>query len=448
MLLTDGVKAIRKGEMKPSEWGKCCIDVIEKIDLALNAWGYFDADLAYTSAKSLDDTNWSKLRPSPMLAGAPLGIKDIFNTRDMPNSMGSAIRSNYFPGNDARVVEWAKLLGAFVIGKTKTAEFAVHHPPNTLNPYSRDIIAGTSSTGSAVAVATGMVPAALATQSGGSISRPASYNGVVGYKPTFGLIPRTGVLKTCDTLDTIGWMTRSVADAELLFDSLRVKGDNYPMAERGIARAKSRTVKRKRWKVAFAKAPGWEYAKDYMKDETNRLYKLLEERSDVDIIEIDLYQKLRNIHEVHKIIYYKNLSYYFYRELTSLDGVSELFKEINEIGSLISPEQYFKALSEQEDLVREFNLILEDFDIVISPSVAGEAVAWGELEPKDSSLLWTTVGVPTITLPLGYGPNGFPIGMTLLSSKYADYTLLDFAKTVMPEAVKPIMPKFFNAASN
>lgn len=440
MLLIDGVKAVRDGEMKPSEWTRSCVDIIDRLEGDLKAWGYFDAKLAIESAEKLDEVDWRQWKPFPGLAGAPLGVKDIFNTYGMPNSMGSPIRSNYFPGNDARVVEWARFFGAIVLGKTKTAEFAVHHPPDTLNPWGSDIIAGTSSTGSAAAVASGMVPAAFATQSGGSIARPASYNGVVGYKPSFGLIPRTGVLKTCDTLDTIGWMTRSVMDSKLLLDNLRVRGDNYPMAQRGIERAELKSKQKKAFRVALVKAPGWEEAQAYTKEEVKRIADQLSVRKDVELVELDLQESLSDVHDIHATLYNKSLSYYFFRELSEDEGVSHVFKEINEIGSLITPQQYFHALAEQERVVREFDQMMEHYDILITPSVSGEAVKWGETEKKDSSLIWTTTGAPIISLPLSKGPNGLPFSMTLIGQKYADYRLLEFAEIVMPKSVSPVFP--------
>jgi len=445
MLLTEGVAAIRAGEIKPSEWTASCIDVIEKLEDGLKAWGFFDAELARQSAEKLDLVDWSRMKPFPALAGAPLGVKDIFNTYAMPNSMGSPIRREYFPGNDARVIEWAKLLGATVVGKTKTAEFAVHHPPDTLNPWGRHVIAGTSSTGSAVAVAAGMIPAAFSTQSGGSIARPASYNGVVGYKPSFGLIPRTGVLKTCDTLDTIGWMTRSVADSKLLLDNLRVRGDNYPMVQRGMERAAIKSQQNVTTRVALVKAPGWKEAQTYTKDEVKRIADQLSDRKDVKFVELDLQEPLADVHDIHATIYNKSLSYYFFRELSKIDGVSHVFKEINEIGSLITPQKYFDALAEQERVIREFDQMMGQYDILITPSVSGEAVKWEEYEKKDSSLIWTTTGAPIISLPLSKGPKGLPIGMTLIGQKYADYALLEFAESVMPEAVYPVFPSWCHA---
>ena len=140
----------------------------------MKAFSYFDYDASIEKAKKLDNRNWSKEKLEQSLAGAPIGMKDIINTKDHPNSMGSPARKGYWPGNDSRIVSSAKMRGAYVLGKTTTAEFAVHWPPETINPHDRKKIAGTSYTGSAVAVASGMIPVAIGTKSAASIVRPAS----------------------------------------------------------------------------------------------------------------------------------------------------------------------------------------------------------------------------------------------------------------------------------
>ena len=158
----------------------------------------------------------------------PFGVKDIFNTIDLKTEMGSETWKDHNAGNDARVVSVLRHQGYTPIGKTVTAEFAVHHLNKTKNPHSIDKTPGTSSSGSAVAVATGMVPFALGTQTAGSIIRPASFCGVWGMKPSFGLIPRTGSLKTTDSLDTIGFLSSYGTDMREILNLLRVKGPNYP----------------------------------------------------------------------------------------------------------------------------------------------------------------------------------------------------------------------------
>lgn len=163
----------------------------------------------------------------------------------MPTSMGTNILKNYQPGNDARVVSNLRLEGAVIMGKTQTSEFAVHNPTETKNPINIKYSPGTSSSGSAAAVAAGIVPVAIGSQTAGSICRPASYCGVYGFKPSFGVIPRTGILKTSDTLDTVGILARYVEDLEIIFDVIKVQGHNYPFVSKFLQKKKLFNKKKK-----------------------------------------------------------------------------------------------------------------------------------------------------------------------------------------------------------
>ena len=441
-LLKEGIAQVRAGKLKPSEWATMCCNVIEAYDSDLKAWSYFNREQTIANAKKLDDIDWAHEEPAQILAGAPLGVKDIFNTVDHPNSMGTETRKGYWPGNDARVVTWAKLVGAQMIGKTTTAEFAVHWAPETLNPRDPNRIAGTSSTGTAVAVATGMVPAAFGTQSAGSIARPASYNGIVGFKPSFGLIPRTAILKTCDTLDTVGWMTRNIEDAQLLLHALRVKGDNFPIVERGIHRNIARYAEKTNFKVGVLKAPGAENIAEDIQDKMQELALQLNNQTDIEIVDVDLQSALKTAHETHATIYDKSLAYYFQRELKNIKFVSPLFQDIVDRAAQITPEEFFKALDEQERLTQAMEDAFEDIDFMILPTTADEAVLTGETEPNDSSLIWTLTGVPSLSLPLLEGRNGHPVGVTVIGPKYSDMNLLEFARQkIMPETVDVVVPQ-------
>ncbi len=432
--LAAGVKRVRSGLLKPSEWVSECLEVIAGLDERLKAWAFVDPDAAMRRAVELDGEDWFSYKPDPILAGAPIGVKDIFNTIDHPNGMGSPTRQGYWPGNDARVVTSVRLAGGLVIGKTTTAEFAVHSAPETLNPWDSGHIAGTSSTGSAVAVATGMVPAALGTQSAGSIARPASYNGVVGFKPSFGMVPRTGVLKTCDTFDTIGWMTRNIEDAILLLDALRVRGRNYPVVEAGVSHFAKAFSGRQNYVLGKLKAPGFEDISGHSLDSWEQLASQIANRRDTAVKELDWRSLLSEAHEIHQVIYDKSLAYYFRKELGDVSFVSPIFKEIVERSKIITREKYFSSLSRQESLTRIASDAFGDFDFLFLPTTSGEAPALGELERKDSSLIWTLLGFPMVSVPIMKGASGLPVGLTVVGRKYSDYELLKYVqKFIMPE---------------
>ena len=196
-------RQFEEGSLDPISLAEDCINRILRFNPEFHAWVSFDADSLRRRASEAKTSLTSK-KPLRALEGIPVGVKDVFNTTEFPTEMGSEIWQGFTPGNDARVVYYLKNAGGLIAGKTVTAEFAVHALNETLNPHDITVTPGTSSSGSAVAVSLGMVPVALGTQTGASIIRPASFCGVYGYKPSFGLLPRTGSLKTTDSLDTVG----------------------------------------------------------------------------------------------------------------------------------------------------------------------------------------------------------------------------------------------------
>src|SRR5512145_1315845 len=209
------------------------VDVLEAVlgritarEPAIHAWAFLDPERARHQAQALD--------AGPVrgpLHGLPIGVKDLMDTADMPTAYGSPIYAGHRPAWDAAVVAAARAAGAIVVGKTVTTEFATFTPAATVNPHDFEHTPGGSSSGSAAAVADGMVPLAFGTQTVGSIIRPASFCGVVGYKPTFGTLSRAGMKMGCDTLDTAGVIARSVADAALLAGASAMRPDLIEIGE-------------------------------------------------------------------------------------------------------------------------------------------------------------------------------------------------------------------------
>ncbi|HET9844094.1 MAG TPA: amidase, partial [Gammaproteobacteria bacterium] len=250
-----------------------------------------------------------KLKNPSDLFGIPFGVKDIFNTEDYPTQMGSDLWKDFTPGNDARIVHYLKQQGAIIAGKTETAEFAVHALGQTLNPHDVFRTPGTSSSGSAVAVALGMVPAALGSQTAGSIIRPASFCGVYGCKPSFGLMSRTGVLKTTDTLDQVGFFTYFAEDMKTIFDAIRVKGKNYYYTHQHLNDSKRKQKKTNEpWRVAFVKTPTWPIAEDYARKNIANLLDNMKSCTDFDVNEIELPNIIYDAYKHHEEIYHKSLA--------------------------------------------------------------------------------------------------------------------------------------------
>lgn len=399
---------------------------IEKINPMLKAWVSLNNDQSISFAENLDKKYKDGNYIGPLF-GIPIGIKDIFNTEDFPCEMGSLLWKGFTPGNDARLVSDLRIANATILGKTETAEFAVHALGNSKNPYDRKRSPGTSSSGSAIAVATGMVPIALGSQTAGSIIRPASYCGVFGFKPSFGLIPRTGMLKTTDSLDQVGFFTRAVEDLELFFDVIHVKGKDYPLSNSALTDKKRQNVENRPWKIKFIKTSVWNEAEDYAKTAIEEFCSKLRQFNEFDIKEFVLPDEFSLAHKKHEIIYAKSLSYYFQDELKNKSLVSNVFYDLATKSKKISMEQFDSSKRYQFEISQKLDNLFENFDIIISLATAGYAPLRDEIEKKDPSLIWTMCGVPTVSVPK-FEINNLPMGLQVLARKYNDKLLLNFLK--------------------
>jgi len=424
---------IKEGKIKPSDYVESVISRIEELNPKLCAWTHLDNQRIFQKAKKLDkEKNLKNLEP---LFGIPIGIKDVFNTWDFPTEMGSSIWKGYTPGNDARVVHYLRMAHGLIIGKTDCSEFSVHTLGTSKNPYDDKRTPGTSSSGSAVAVSTFMSPFALGTQTAGSITRPASYCGIYGFKPSYGLIPRTGVLKTTDTLDHMGFFARTPNDLELLFDVLRVKGIDYPLSESALNDENRQTVKDRPWKIKFVKTHVWEQAEEYTKNLTLDFVNKLSQYDDFKIEEYLLPEEFNNAHKHHKILYARSLSYYFKDELKQKNNVSKNFFEFATSGLEITKEEFEKAWEYQSHIMKLLDKLFQEFDIIISNSTAGVAPLLDQQEKEDPSLIWTMCGAPTINIPASKTDDNLPLGIQVVARRFNDKLLLEFVKLLRQKKI-------------
>lgn len=438
--ISDIVGGYRTGETSPAEVAENCISRIEKLDGEFKAWVCFDREKLMGQAETVRKRLKSGEKPRP-LEGIPLAVKDIFNTSEFPTQMGSPLWKGFTPGNDSRVVYYAKEAGAVVPGKTVTAEFAVHTLDKTLNPHDVTRTPGTSSSGSAVAIALGMVPAALGTQTAGSITRPASFCGIYGCKPSFGLIPRTGMLKTTDSLDTVGFFTARYNDLKLLFETFRVHGPNFPFSNNALTDAKRQIKPANRpWRILFAKTHTWDNAYGYAKDEMEKFISLLSNDENIEIVEKALPSEFEKTHEIHAIVYDKALSYYFKEEFSKKELVSPIMTELIEHGNSISVETYHAALKKQTEMIHSMDGIMEKYDALVSLSTAGEAPLREEREKPDPALMWTLTHLPIVCAPAFKSPSGLPFGLQIASRKYNDYLMFSFADYLNSKGYIPDRP--------
>lgn len=403
---------------------KECLAQIDRIDPDVRAWAYLNPEIPLQKA-ALVDIAVKNNQPVGRLAGVPVGIKDVFNTYDMPASMGSPTWKDFTPGNDARVVSKIRLQDAVMMGKTVTAEFAVHYNDITANPHNTGHSPGTSSSGSAAAVASSMVPAALGTQTAGSTIRPASYCGIYGFKPSFGLLPRTGVLKTTDTLDTIGFFTRYVEDLPLFFDIMRVHGRDYPISDRLLNDETRQSRAGRQWKIALVKGPKWADAEEYARRALLDYAERISKEKDFVIEEVTLDEQFNQAHDIHQVIYDRTLAYYFREESKEVTLVSDMIKEIVRRGNELNLSDYLVALDKQNLLTIKMDQMLTGYDALLTLSTGSEApLGLTTPDVPDNSLIWTMCHLPAISLPVFTSPNGLPFGAQLVARRYNDPRLL------------------------
>jgi Asp-tRNA(Asn)/Glu-tRNA(Gln) amidotransferase A subunit family amidase len=419
----------QSGRLTPADVAEFCIRQYEDTEPRYHAWEVFDPDRLRACARDAG-RRIEQGEPCRPLEGIPVGVKDIFNTADLPTQMGSPIWEGFTPGNDARAVFYLRMAGALVPGKTVTAEFAVHTWRKTFNPHDPTRTPGTSSSGSAVAVATGVVPAAIGTQTAGSIVRPASFCGIYGCKPSFGLIPRTGMLKTTDSLDTIGYFCLHYEDLERLLDVLRVHGTNYPISNAALNdRNRQNRPADRPWRVGLVKTHTWGYAPAYAQEALLRWSERLSDLRDIEVEDPNLPRVMKESHIVHSVIYDKTLSYYFKEEFKRDTLVSPIMKGLISHGNAIPIDQYHESLARQETMARSMDRFFRKYDILISLSTAGEAPLKNELvqlEQPDPALMWTMTYLPVISAPVFVSPGGLPFGVQIVARRYNDRLLLRF----------------------
>lgn len=434
---TEAISLIRGHRMSVTDLSQACIEQVERLEPSLHAWAHFDPDVVLRQSREID-AQIAKGIFRERLWGVPFGVKDVFNTADMPTCMGSPIWKGFTPGNDARVVSHLRWEGGIMFGKTVTAEFAVHHPGPTLNPYSQDHSPGTSSSGSAAAVASCMVPIALGTQTAGSTIRPASYCGVYGFKPSFGAVPRTGILKTLDTLDHVTFLARSIEDIDLAFDCGRIRGTNYPYIHEGIDKWTPERLHAP-YRVALVRGPAWGHAESYAQQAVLALAEAWAADPDVRVDDVTLPVEFDGAHDLHDLIYTKALSYYFQDEYERNQRlISDSFRDMLERGRKVSPEAYWNGIERQRSLANQLDAFFEDFDIILNLSTSGEAPRglYGR-DKKDCCLIWTMCHVPALNLPVFRSPSGLPFGAQIVARRYNDLGLFYFARAVREKGLLP-----------
>lgn len=420
------LQGYRDGSLTPLDVAQHCISAYRAQEPRFHAWEYFDEDLLLRAAQTCTDRLRSG-NPPRALEGIPFAVKDIFNTAEFPTQMGSSLWKGFTPGNDARVLHDIKRQGGIVPGKTVTAEFAVHSLGKTINPHAGDRTPGTSSSGSAVAVATGMVPVALGTQTAGSIIRPASFCGIWGCKPSFGLIPRTGMLKTTDSLDSVGFFVNHADDLAPVFDAVRVHGRNFPISDSALGDAARQAAPTTRpWRVSIVRPHVWSHVPAYGCKDFDALCARMAANPRFDVREAVLPAQMERSHHVHETIYNKALAYYFQEEYKRAELISPVMNRLISAGQLLTPAQYQQALDEQVSMSRQMDAFFDHTDVIMTLSTAGEAPPREQEEAPDPALMWTLTHLAAVSAPVFASPHGLPYGLQLVARRYNDPLLFRF----------------------
>lgn len=422
------VRQIAAGTITSEALVRACLERVERLEPTVQAWTYLDPEYALEQARRADQARASGASLGP-LHGVPVGVKDIYDTRDMPTENGTVLDSGRQPERDATSVALLRRAGAVVMGKTVTTELAVYSPGKTRNPHNPEHTPGGSSSGSAAAVAAGMVPLALGSQTNGSMVRPAAYCGVFGYKPTYGLIPRTGVLNQSGFLDTLGVFARSIADVASLAENLMVYDDRDPAMAPGPPPRLVETASEPapvRPFLGFVKGPAWEHAEDA----TRAAFAELTETLGDACAEVPLPDAFDNGVAAHRTVNCAEMAQTYRRYYErGRDKLSAMLSGMIEEGRQTSAPAYLNARDWRPVLNAGLDQIFERCDAIITPSATGPAPhGLGATGNPVFCTLWTFCGTPAINLPLLRAENGLPIGVQLVGRRGDDARLLRTAR--------------------
>jgi Asp-tRNA(Asn)/Glu-tRNA(Gln) amidotransferase A subunit family amidase len=404
-------RRVMKGEITSEALVDACLKRIGEREESVRAWEYIDHEKALEQARALDRSSSRGL-----LHGIPIGVKDIMDTADMPTAYGSSIYFGQLPRGSASCVALIRNAGGLVLGKTVTTEFAVLHPGKTTNPHNPAHTPGGSSSGSAAAVADLMVPLAIGTQTAGSVIRPASFCGVVGYKPTFGLINRAGVKSCAESLDTIGVFARNVKDAALLASVLTGRSFELEKTLSGPPR------------VGLCRTYEWPYA---ALETTAAFEKARRQLSDfgAKVEETELPEPFSRLAKAQiTIMNFEMVRSFAYEYSAHRNQLSEKLKEMIALGQAISPAAYDEAVSLAAECRSLLEGIFSGVDVLLAPSAIGEAPE-GLASTGDPifNRIWTLLRVPCINIPVNTGPRELPVGLQMVGPVGADPRLLAVA---------------------
>ena len=423
---TELARRIASGEIQAADAVDACLARIDAAEPDLHAWTYVDRDGARRTAEALDRHRRRGLPLGP-LHGVPVGVKDIIDVAGMPGENGTPADAGRRPREDATVARRLRRAGAVILGKTATTPLAQGAPPApTRNPHDSARTPGGSSAGSAAAVAAGMVPLAIGTQTNGSVIRPSSFCGIVGFKPSFGAIPRTGILPVSPSLDHVGVMARSVEDvalAEILTGADGRDADALPLVGPLSTVAASRPPVRPA--IAFVPSPAWDQAEPSTREAFAELCEALGGIVD----EVPLPDTFGRVFGWVRTIMAAEGAHWLGRYIErSPEHVDAGLAELVDAGRRTPAPDYLAARYMRGTLRAGLDEVLRAYDVILTPAAPGEAPHKETTGNPAFCSLWSFTGLPAVTLPLLSGPSGLPIGVQLVGAMEDDARLLRTAR--------------------
>jgi Asp-tRNA(Asn)/Glu-tRNA(Gln) amidotransferase A subunit family amidase len=422
--LAEAAAAVREGRLSAVELVTDCLARVDEVEATVRAWTFLDRAHALRQAEAADAHRKTGAATGP-LHGVPIGVKDIIDTADMPTELGSPLWAGRTPRRDAAAVARLRAAGAVVLGKTVTTEYAYRTPGRTTNPHDPARTPGGSSSGSAAAVAAHMVPGALGSQTGGSVIRPAAFCGVVGFKPTHGLIPRTGMLQLSWTLDHVGVFARTVEDAGLLAEALagfdEDDPDTRPLARPPLA-AVAVSEPPLPPRLALVRGPAWERAEAVTREAFAELVEALGEA----VTAVELAAGFARGLEMHRVVMEVEAAHNLRRDHEKGgERLSPALRGLIERGRAQPAVDYTAALAGRRALNAALDPVFDEYDALVTPAAPGEPPLGLETtgDPVFCAL-WTYLGTPAVTLPLLQSPAGLPLGVQLVGRRGNDARLL------------------------
>ena len=419
------------GSLKSRTLVEACLSRIQERDPEVGAFVHTDARRAEMEAREVDRRREQGLPLGP-LHGVPVALKDIIDAQGYPTENGTPLDAGKRPWEDATVTRRLRDAGAVILGKTATAELAYQSPPATRNPFDPSRTPGGSSSGSAAAVAAGMVPFAVGSQTAGSVIRPASFCGVVGFKPSYGAVPRTGVLTAAPSLDHVGFFARSIEDVALAGEVMGPDGhdldarvDPGPLLETALS-APPVTPD-----LALVKTPFWSRADEATQAGFEELLEVLGDHgTEAELPEV-FARGAGWLATVMAAEMARNLGHYDER---GDEQLSDRFRSLLTEGRAITAVDYLGARDMRGVLRDALDPLFERFDAIMTPAAPGEAPAdLGHTGDPIFCTLWTFCGLPAVSLPLLTGPNGLPVGVQLVGAYGQDARLLRTARWLVDQ---------------